>query len=55
MNTMFGDTNTYVMNTQENDDAVFTSLARGVFVMMGNYVIDRDNSVQSTATTRALL
>jgi len=56
MNTMFGDTNTYVMNTQDDDDAVFTSLSSGGAVCYDgtNYVIDRDNSVQSTATQHAL-
>ena len=56
MNNMFGDPTTFVMMTDDNDDAVFTSLSSGGLVSYdgANYVIDRSNSNYATATKHAL-
>ena len=56
MNNMFGDPTSFVMQTDDNDDAVYTSLSSGGVVSYdgSNYVIDRSNSNYSTATKHAL-
>jgi hypothetical protein len=56
MNTMFGAPNTFVMCTEANDDAVYTSLSTGGVVSYdgSNYVIDRTNANYTTATKHAL-
>ena len=56
MDNMFGAPNTFVMNTDDADDAVFTSLSSGGLVSHdgSNYVIDRSNTNYSTATNHAL-
>ena len=56
MNTMFGDPTTFVMNTDDNNDATFTSLATGGVVSYDGsaYVIDRTNANYTTATKHAL-
>ena len=53
---MFGDPTTFVMNTDDNNDAVYTSLATGGVVSYdgSNYVIDRTNANYTTATKHAL-
>ena len=56
MNTMFGDPTTFVMMTDDNDDATYISLSTGGVVSYdgSNYVIDRSNANYSTATKHAL-
>ena len=56
MNTMFGDPTTFVMNTDDSDDATFISLSTGGVVSYdgSNYVIDRTNANYGTATKHAL-
>ena len=56
MDTMFGDPTTFVMMTDDNDDATYVSLSTGGVVSYdgANYVIDRTNANYSTATKHAL-
>ena len=56
MDTMFGSPTTFVMMTDDNDDATYVSLSTGGVVSYdgSNYVIDRDNTNYSTATKHAL-
>ena len=56
MDTMFGDPTTFVMMTDDNNDATYVSLSTGGVVSYdgSNYVIDRTNANYSTATKHAL-